>query len=235
MRERSGSALPASKLLAILPATDLTGRPDGRQLCDGVSISLGVKLQGVPNLAILQPSGPAMLKETDHAKWARDTGANLLVQPAVRQLGETRQLSFSLSLAGSPVQIAAGEVTGPSGEHFRLEDELAQKLVAALDLQLAPGAATPAPASVPTGAPQTDYVVALGYLERYDDPASVERAVELLTKIPGGGDVRPRAGGARPRLPRHVPEHARHRLREAARRRARRAPRGSTRAVSRRS
>jgi serine/threonine-protein kinase len=186
MRERSGSALPASKLLAILPATDLTGRPDGRQLCDGVSISLGVKLQGVANLAIMPPSSPAMLKETDPAKWARDTGANLLVQPAVRQLGETRKLSFSLSLAGSPVQIAAGEVTGSSAEHFRLEDELAQKLVAALNLQLAPGAGTPAPASVPTGAPQTDYVVALGYLERYDDPASVGRAVELLTKIPGG-------------------------------------------------
>ncbi|MBK9061991.1 MAG: protein kinase [Acidobacteria bacterium] len=185
MRERAGSALPASKLLAILPATDLTGRPDGRQLCDGVSISLGVKLQGVPNLAIMPPSGPAMLKETDPAKWARDTGANLLVQPAVRQMGEERQLSFSLSLAGSPVQIAAGEVTGPSAEHFRLEEELARKLVAALRLQLSPGAATPQPASVPAGAPQTDYVVALGYLERYDDRASVDKAIALLSRIPG--------------------------------------------------
>ena len=187
VRERSGSALPASKILAILPATDLTGRPDGRQLCDGVSISLGVKLQGASaNLAIMQASGPAMLKETDQAKWVRDTGANLLVQPAVRQMGEERQLSFSLLLAGSPVQIAAGEVTGPAAEHFKLEDELAKKLVAALRLQLAPGAATPAPASVPAGAPQTDYVVALGYLERYDDPASIQKAVDLLTKIPGG-------------------------------------------------
>ena len=51
LRERAGSALPASKLLAILPATDLTGRPDGRQLCDGVSISLGVKLQGVSRIS----------------------------------------------------------------------------------------------------------------------------------------------------------------------------------------
>ena len=127
-----------------------------------------------------------MLKETDPAKWARDTGANLLVQPAVRQMGEERQLSFSLTLAGSPVQIAAGEVTGASSEHFRLEEELAQKLVAALNLQLASGAAS-AP-SVPAGASQTDYVVALGYLERYDEPASVQKAVDLLTKIPGGGN-----------------------------------------------
>ena len=188
MRGRDGKALPASKMLAILPATDLTGREDGRQLCDGVSFSLGVKLQSVPNLAIMRPSSPAMLKETDAAKWARDTGANLLVQPAVRQMGDTRQLSFSISVAGSPVQVAAGEVTGPAAEHFRLEDELTQKLASALKVHLATGGAvpTPAPVSVPAGAAQTDYVVALGHLERYEDKASVAKAISLLTRIPGG-------------------------------------------------
>ena len=188
MRGRDGKAFPAAKLLAILPATDLTGREDGRQLCDGVSISLGVKLQSVPNIAIMLPSGPAMLKETDLAKWARDTGANLLVQPAVRQMGDTRQLSFSISLAGSPVQIAAGEVTGPAAEHFRLEDELTREIVAALKVHLATGVAvpTPAPVSVPAGTSQTDYVVALGHLERYEDKASIEKAISLLTRIPAG-------------------------------------------------
>jgi tetratricopeptide (TPR) repeat protein len=188
IHERDTKALPASKMLAILPATDLSGRADGRQLCDGVSFSLGVKLQSVPNLAIMRASSPAMLKETDAAKWARDTGANLLVQPAVRQMGDTRQLSFSLSLAGSPVQIAAGEVTGPAAEHFRLEDELAQKLASALKIHLASGGTvpTPGPAGVPAGAAQTDYVVALGHLERYDDKASVEKAISLLTQMPGG-------------------------------------------------
>ncbi|MGA7992205.1 MAG: tetratricopeptide repeat protein, partial [Thermoanaerobaculia bacterium] len=188
IRERDTKALPASKLLAILPATDLTGRADGRQLCDGVSMSLGVKLQDVPNLAIMRPSSPAMLRETDPAKWARDTGANLIVQPAVRQMGDTRQLSFSISLAASPVQIAAGEVSGPAAEHFQLEDELAQKLVASLRLHLASGglAQPPARAAIPAGAPQTDYVVALGYLEHYNDEVSVEKAISLLSRIPGG-------------------------------------------------
>jgi serine/threonine-protein kinase len=187
LRGKDTSALPASKLLAILPATDLTGRGDGRQLCDGVSFSLGVKLQSVPGIAIMPASTPAMLRETDPSKWARDTGANLLVQPAVRQMGDQRQISFSVSLAGSPVQIAAGDATGPAAEHFRLEDELTQKLVAALQIHLTSTspARTPASASVPAGAPQTDYVVALGYLERYDDKDSVQKAIDLLLKIPG--------------------------------------------------
>ena len=187
IRGRPGSALPASKLLAILPATDLTGRVDGRQLCDGVSFSLGVKLQSLPGIAIMRPSSPAMLRETDPGKWARDTGANLIVQPAVRQMGETRQLSFVIALAGSPIQVAAGEVTGPAAEHFRLEDELTRKLAAALRIHLETGGAvrTPAPVIAP-GAPQTNYIVALGYLERYEDRAAVDRAIALLEAIPGG-------------------------------------------------
>ena len=187
MHERSGKALPASKLLAILPALDLTGRQDGRQLCDGVSFSLGVKLQSIPGIAIMPPSSPAMLRETDPAKWARDTGANLLVQPAVRQMGDKRQLSFSVSLAGSPVQLAAGEVTGPAAEHFLLEEQLTEKIAAALKIHLATGAAVPTPArTLPAGLPQTDYVVALGYLERYEDKSSLDHAIALLTGIPGG-------------------------------------------------
>jgi Flp pilus assembly protein TadD/TolB-like protein len=188
LRERGASALPATKLLAILPATDLTGRQDGRQLCEGVSFSLCVKLQGAPGITIMRPSSPALLTETDAAKWARDTGANLLVQPVVRQMGDTRQLSFSISLAGSPVQLAAGEVSGPAAQHLLLEDELTQKLAAALQLRLATAGTVPSPAapSVPAGAPQTDYVVALGYLEHYNDKASVEKAISLLTLIPGG-------------------------------------------------
>ena len=133
----------------------------------------------------MQSSGPAMLKETDPAKWARDTGANLLVQPAVRQMGDTRELSFSLSLAGSPIQIAADAVSGPAADHFRLEDELAQKVAGVLRIHLAKSGTPPRAAPVPAGSPQTDYVVALGYLERYDDRASVDKAIALLTRIPG--------------------------------------------------
>ena len=194
LRERAGSALPASKLLAILPATDLTGRPDGRQLCDGVSFSLGVKLRELsPDFMLIRPDVPAELKEreADPGKWAREKGANLLVQPVVRQLGEIREISFSISRAGSPVQVDAGEVRGLAAEHFKLEDDLARKLVAALKLHLAPGATTPARYTIPAGPSQTDYVVALGYLERYDDPASLQKAIDLLKTITGGENSAP--------------------------------------------
>ena len=53
---RVGRALPSAKLLAVLPAADLTGRSDGRQLCDGFSVSLRSKLQRVAGVSVMLPA-----------------------------------------------------------------------------------------------------------------------------------------------------------------------------------
>jgi len=82
-------------------------------------------------------------------------------------------------------------VTGPAAEHFRLEDELTTKLAAALKVHLAGGTPAPTAPPVPAGPSQTDYVVALGHLERYDDPASVKKAVDLLRALPNADTSAP--------------------------------------------
>jgi serine/threonine-protein kinase len=183
LRGRDGRALPASKLLAILPATDLTGRPDGRVLCDGLSASLRVKLQRVPGIQVLAASSPAAARETELAKWARDTGANLLVQPIARQKGDELRLSFSMTRPASPVLLAGDEVTGSANEPFQLEDELAARLLTALDVRTEK---TKPKFEVAQGAPQVDTILAMGYLEAWDDPASIQKAIDLLTAIPNG-------------------------------------------------
>ena len=186
---RDGRSLPQTKLLAILPAVDFTGRPDGRAFCDGLTASLRVKLQRMPGLQIMVPSSPSMAAESDPARWARDTGANLLVQPLVRQTGERMQLAFFVTLAGSPVQVAAGEVTGAAAEPFGLEEELTGKLLAVLQVQ----GAEPPPkgGAIAVGKAQVDYVLALGYLERWDDRASIAKAIDLLAGIPGAERAAP--------------------------------------------
>jgi len=184
LRTRDVRALPASKLLAILPATDLTGRADGRPFCDGVSASLRVKLQRLKGLQVMVPSSPAAVREGDPSRSARDTGANLLVQPMVRQTGDRLQLSYSLVLAGSPVQLAADEVEGPPSELFRLEEELTARLLGSLQLHLG----EPAGRDEVTATREGDYVLALGYLEQWDDPASLEKAIQLLSALPRGSE-----------------------------------------------
>jgi len=192
-RERAGGAappaapaMPAAKVLAVLPATNLTGEPESRVLCDGLSASLRVKLQRVPGLQVVAPSSPAASRQTDAAAWVRDTGANLLVQPALRRTGDRIQLSFSVTHPGSPLQVAADEVTGSAAEPFQLEEELAARLLEALGIQAAP--AGPKHEEIVAGQPQLDFVLASGYLERWDDAASIAKAISLLTTIPKATD-----------------------------------------------
>ena len=183
LRGRTGQALPSTKLLAVLPAADFTGRSDGRQLCDGFSVSLRSKLRRVSGVSIMLPAAARL--ETDAAKVARDTGANLILSPSARKSGNQVQLSYSLALATSPVQIDAGEVTGLESDWFRLENELSAKICASLELGLA-GGGPPPREEIARGPSQSDYVVALGCLERADDPALLQKAAEILEKIPDG-------------------------------------------------
>jgi len=185
LRARPGRALPSTKLLAVLPAADFTGRSDGRQLCDGFSVSLRSKLRRVTGVSIMLPAAARL--EMDAAKVARDTGANLILAPSARKSGDQVQLSYSLALATSPVQIDAGEVTGLEGDWFRLENELYAKICASLELRLAGGAGPPPREEIARGPSQSEYVVALGCLERVDDPALLQQAAEILERIPGGG------------------------------------------------
>src|ERR1039457_4829220 len=194
LRDRTGQALPSTKLLAVLPAADFTGRSDGRQLCDGFSVSLRSKLQRVSGVSIMLPAAARL--EADAAKVARDTGANLILAPSARKSGDQVQLSYSLALATSPVQIDpgggfgrqtdAGEVIGLESGWFLLENELYAKICASLQLGLAGGTGPPPRDEIARGASQSDYVVALGCLERADDPALLQKAAEILEKIPDG-------------------------------------------------
>ena len=183
-RERAGRALPSTKLLAVLPASDFTGKPNGPLRAAGISASLRGKLQRVAGIQIMLASDALAARETDAVKVARDTGANLVLQPSVRQVGDRIQLSYSLALASSPLQIDAGEVTGPESDLFDLENELAKRICSSLELRYA-GGGTPLREEIAGGSSQSDYFTALGHLERYDDPAQVQRAIDLLLKIPG--------------------------------------------------
>ena len=79
-----------------------------------------------------------------------------------------------------------GQGDGSGRRALPAEDELTQKLVAALKVHLATEApCRRRPPTVPAGPAQTDYVVALGYLE-LRRRVSVQQAIDVLKRIPGG-------------------------------------------------
>ena len=124
--------------------------------------------------------------ETDAAKVARDTGANLILTPSARKSGDQIQLSYSLALATSPVQIDAGEVLGSERDWFRLENELYAKICTSLAVVGGTGASRRE--EIAPGPSQSEYFVALGCLERTDDPGQLRNAIDILEKLPSGKD-----------------------------------------------
>ena len=184
LRTRTGDgALPKEKYLAIQPFKDLSGRPDGQLLVDGLTESFGArltKLKGPGLMVMASPRGaPA---GDDPVRFAQDRGANLVLTGAFRRQGDQVRLSYSLLSAGSPAILAADEVSGSATDQFALEDRLVESVLASLRLNLEGVGATAAnrPAA---GEP---YYKALGLLRRYDDPRSLAAAIDLLKGISGG-------------------------------------------------
>jgi tetratricopeptide (TPR) repeat protein len=190
LRTRPGNgALPKEKYLAILPFKDLSGRPEGQVIVDGLADSFGARLTKVQGLMVMA-SGSEQRggDDAEIAKFARERGANLLLQCSYRSQGDTVRLTYRLLSPTSLAIVAGDEVEGASKDQFALEDRLFENVLASLRLQVgrtgAPAAASAAAVAQRPSAGEP-YFRALGLLQRYDDPKALTSAVDTLSTIPG--------------------------------------------------
>ncbi len=185
LRTRAGDgALPKEKFLALMPFKDLSGRPDGQLLVDGLTESVAARLTKVQKIMVMTAGGSAA-PDSELARYARDRGANLLLQGVYRIQGDRVRLTYSLLATGSPDRLAGDEVEGSASDQFAVEDRLVESIVASLRVHLDSAATSGAVASnrPSEGEP---YYKALGLLRRYDDSRSLLQAIDLLKGIAGG-------------------------------------------------
>jgi serine/threonine-protein kinase len=173
--------LPGAKVLAVLPFRDLTGRADGPLVADGLAETLSAQLARAPGLQVLTPLVTAAFRDdADGARLASQLGATLVLRGSVQRAGELVRVSW-LVVAGSGGAPLGGDTqTGPAADLFALQDRVAAGVVASLGL--APD--TSPPLAGPRGAAaQETYLAALGYLQKYQDPAAVNGAIGLLEPL----------------------------------------------------
>ncbi len=189
LRTRSGDgALPKQKYLAIMPFKDLSGRPDGQLVVDGLTESFRARLTKlrVSGLMVMAAGGGAA--GDDPAHFAQDHGANLVLTGALRQQESQIRLTYSVLAAGSPGILAADEIAGSATDQFGLEDRLVESVVASLRVHLEGAGKGAGPPQRP--AESEPYYKALGLLRRYDDPRALSAAIDILGGI-GGGERSP--------------------------------------------
>jgi tetratricopeptide (TPR) repeat protein len=179
------------RVLAIRPfeVVDLSGGADDslERLAAGWTRALCASLAGVPALDVLPPEGWDARSTSPDA--LRACGAHRVLSGSLQRAPGQIRVAFSLIDASTGTQIAGQTLTRPESELFELQDALAAGLLReALD----PGAATVATADDPRAddpAHPERYLQALGYLERWDNEASVDAAIGLLRGIvEAGGD-----------------------------------------------
>jgi tetratricopeptide (TPR) repeat protein len=109
-------------------------------------------------------------------------GADLALKGTLQRQGERVRITYSILTAPGGLQITADDVTGSASQLFSLQDELTARVAAGLNLSTRAGR-TPTPSGLETASQQERYVQALGNLQRYDKPVSVDEAIRLLEGV----------------------------------------------------
>ena len=174
------SPLPANSL-AVLPFRDLSGAVQGQLIGDGLVETVSARLVGLPGLQVVTPSAVAEAanKDSKIQPIARRLGANLLLRGTFQRQGDRIRITYSVLNVASGAPMTAGTLDGTASDLFLLQDRLAENVMQALKLPRRV-TRTPPPAGLEQASEQERYVQALGHLQRYDRPGSIDAAAHLL-------------------------------------------------------
>ncbi len=183
-RAAAPSSSGAPRLLAVLPFRDLSGRPDGQRIGEGLVETVSARLSNLSGVQVVTPSVvvEAADRQRDPFRVARDLGADYVLVGATQQEGDRLRFTWSVWQTHERRQVGGGEVTGTASNIFAIQDQLTDHV--ARDLHATPaGRRTPLPTGLVTTSQQERYLEALGYLQRYDQKASVEAALAILNPL----------------------------------------------------
>jgi serine/threonine-protein kinase len=170
--------------LAMLPievgeAGDPT--PERGRLLSDLTTAVHAGLANLEGLHVMAPDRhPA--PDEDARAFARREGANLLLRSTARFAGTTARVVFTLVDPETATHIGGGSADGSLLNPFELEDRLVDAVRQALALPSTPRRS-------PWRAPRRDpvagerFALALSYLHRFDNEASIDGAISLLETL----------------------------------------------------
>jgi serine/threonine protein kinase/tetratricopeptide (TPR) repeat protein len=169
--------------IAVLPFTGSANSPDQAALAAGLMESLTDRLANLsgsnPSLWVVPASEVRRRNITDPEVALKDLGTNLVVEGKVQQSGDSTDLQFELIDTSQMRELGSVTLHSAKGDVATLESRAVDRLARMMH------AHTPAMPSHPSGIsakPEAyqDYLTALGYIQRYDQPGHLESAIHIL-------------------------------------------------------
>ena len=169
------------KHIAVLPFENSGNDPDSELIANGLMDSMTNELS---NLDAAQQSlwvVPASVVRTRHvndpASAYRNLGATIVVQGRLEHRGQSVVLTINLIDAKRLRQIGSEELEDRSGDLAALQNDMVFKLARLLKAKV-PETGLTQPGVNPSA--YESYLKALGYMQRYDKPGNLDRAIATL-------------------------------------------------------
>jgi serine/threonine protein kinase/tetratricopeptide (TPR) repeat protein len=177
-RPRSVS-VPQEKHLAVLPFTEVSGRPDAQMFSEGISQTVSARLSRSRDVQVISIGA---LGKSAAGRDPQHLGANLILQGSVQRAGDQIRISYTLLRTDGGL-LAGDAVTGPAADVFAIEDRLADSVVDALELRSAAPTAMHGRTGLESPSDQEGYTEALGLLEQVKDANGIDSVIFKLNNL----------------------------------------------------
>jgi serine/threonine protein kinase/tetratricopeptide (TPR) repeat protein len=185
MRERFKGIFFSSnrKHIAVLPPDFPDDDPKAQALGDGLMDDLAGRLSNLgsanPTLWVVPASEVRSRKVTDPAAALREFGATIVVKSSFERKGSVTRLRLTLIDPKKTREIGFADVETQPEDLIALQEEAVTRLSRLMNLATTHDATsdTAVPAA---GAAYEQYLSAIGYLQRYDRPGELDKAIDAL-------------------------------------------------------
>ena len=178
-RRRSGG----TKSVAVLPFKDLSGTAGGQLIGDGLAETVSARLANLPGIQVMTPVSAVNVsdRESDPSRVASRLGAGYLLRGSIQRSGDRIRITYSVWSARDGAQIAGDAIDGSDTDLFGIQDRLAERVGTSLAVRRAK--VSPRSSGLETAGEQDRYLQAIGCLQRYDRPGSIDKAIALLEDL----------------------------------------------------
>jgi adenylate cyclase len=132
------TTIPVSPTIAVMPFINMSPDPEQEYFADGITEDLITDLSKLPGVSVISRQSTFSYKgaAVTVQQVCKELGANLVLEGSVRKVGDSVRITAQLIDGISGKHIWAQRYQRDLGDIFELQDEVNQKLVNALSLQL---------------------------------------------------------------------------------------------------
>ncbi len=184
--QRSAVAVPQRKHLVVLPFTALAGDAETAAFSSGLAETVTARLGQVAERHGLDvvPAGEVRAQHVSTLEEAqRQFGVNLVLEGSLQRAGGLVRVTYALVDAQGRRQLRADTVTASAADVFALEDQVVDSILNSLEIALQPQERRVMAARGTTQPAAYDYYLqGRGYLQDYQKPENLERAIAVFSR-----------------------------------------------------